>query len=103
MSWDKAYMRVPVCKRPDYAIYYEQVGEDTWCHMDVRRWTPAISKSAKRDIETLVELFGGGKLFALNYPHGDSKQQKFFKWSGFGFLGRVVGKEGERFVYARQT
>lgn len=81
--------KVPVINRPDYTVYIEQQ-QIAFMHCDVRRWTPDVRKSLKRDWDAFFEMHGG-PLYAVNEPTGCTKHQKFMRQMGFEFYAEAGG------------
>jgi hypothetical protein len=85
--------KIPVCIRPEYTVYGQQIGPDTWVHCDVREWSPAILKRLRRDCDALLEMHGG-PIYALNEPTGCLRHQHFLRVMGFRFFKAVPAKDG---------
>lgn len=85
--------------REDYVIRYEQHDETTFVHVDVRRWTPAVAKQFRHDIDVAHQLLGR-PVYALRRPEAPN-QPKFLSAHGFVPCGRVFdagGREVDIFV-----
>lgn len=78
--------------RPDYVIRYEQHDTTTFVHVDVRKWTPAVAKQFRRDIDAAHRLLGR-PVYALRRPEVPN-QTKFLTAHGFVPCGRVFDAEG---------
>lgn len=93
--------KVPVCRRPEYTIYLQDIGGETWAHSDVKQWSPSISRRLVADANAVFHMHGGA-MFALNEPHGCKKHQKFLKLMGFKYLKTLpLIDGGECFIFQR--
>jgi hypothetical protein len=113
MNWDRMtpdqrealcgvpYPKVTVCRRPDYTIQYEQVGDCTLVHVNVSRWTPSIKAEYARDVDALQELLDG-PVFALCEVR-NTKLRKMCVMFGFEPWLDVVTAEGEPAVVLKRN
>lgn len=85
--------KVPVCNRPEYTIYLQDIEGTCWAHCDVRQWSPAISRRLRADWNVLFEM-QGKPVFAMNEPAGDLKHQKFLALMAFQFFKAVPARDG---------
>lgn len=93
--------KVPVCQRPEYTIFLQDIDGTTWAHCDVRRWSPSVAKRLVLDGDAVFWLHGG-PLFAVNEPHGDAKHQRFLRLMGFGFFKELPALDGgTRLIFIR--
>lgn len=94
--------KVPVCRRPEYTIYLQQIEQNTWAHCDVNKWSAGIAKKLIADADQLFEMHGG-PWFAFQDPPGCEKHHKFLELVGFKRLKEIEGLDGEtRAIYVRQ-
>lgn len=77
-------MKIPVVNRDDYIIYLERVGNLTFVHCDVFKWSRHSKDSLIEDWETLCKLHKY-PIYAYHYI-GDRKHEKFLKMTGFKYL-----------------
>lgn len=75
------YLKVPVIRRKDYEVLFEEHLQGTFIHCDVRSWTLATAKAMATDFKLLCELHGG-PIHAL-HDCRDRKHEKFLKFYGF--------------------
>src|SRR5579863_37689 len=76
------YPKVPVCRRPEYEIAYEQYGEHTFCHVRFHvPWSPSVMRKYAADVQRLMALHGGPILACVDLA--DVKLQRFARLFGF--------------------
>ena len=71
---------VPVVRKPDYQIGFEQFDDLTLVHVTFSRWNREVYRNVSEDFNQLYELHGG-PLFAISID--DPRQPKFLKMFGF--------------------
>lgn len=87
------YPRVPVCRRPEYEITYENFEEVTFLHMEMKApWTPRVRRQFQVDLNMLLALHGGPG-FVVS-PAGDKKHHKFLSQFGFECVGPITMLDG---------
>ena len=84
---------VPVVRRDAYQIGYERAAGVTLVHVEVRRWSPAIARQFRDDIETAHGLLGE-PVYALRDPSRPN-QPKFLQRFGFVPCGTVRAASGD--------
>ncbi len=85
--------KVPVCRRPEYEIMFEQFGAYTFAHARFfKPWTQEVKRKFKADADALVALHGG-PLFVF-IKNGDVKLRKFARMAGFRHAMNVVTFDG---------
>ncbi len=82
---------VPVVQRADYWCGIEQWDDMSLAHCEVRRWTPAVARAARADIDAFLRLHGG-PLWSID--NDDPRQTKFLKHFGFAEVGTALDAEG---------
>lgn len=95
------YPKVTVCRRPEYEIQYEQIGEHTLVHVTVHQWTPASQASFAGDCDALQDLLNG-PVMALCLL-SDTKLRKFCAKFGFEPVLDVVTADGAPAVILRRN
>lgn len=93
--------KVPVCVRPEYSIFLQNIEGSTWAHCDVRKWSASIARRLTQDADTIFSLHGG-PMFAMNEPVGCKKHQKFLRLMGFQFLKMLPGLDGQQIPIFRR-
>jgi hypothetical protein len=91
-----------VVLRPEYTISLERFEDQIWVHAEIRKWSASIKKRLRQDWDYVFGLYGG-PMYALNYPHGCKKHQKFMISMGFEFFESIEVGSGERYVYWRSS
>lgn len=86
-------MKVPVCRRPEYTIFYELFDGLNFVHCDVFRWSKSVARQMRFDMNTLQKLLGSD-VYAVNEPHGCEKHQRFMKLMGFKYHGKLAASAG---------
>lgn len=71
---------VPVIRRADYWIGFEQFGDTTGVHCGVRRWSHTVARAIRADFDTAVRLHGG-PIWAIG--RDDPTYVHFLKFMGF--------------------
>jgi hypothetical protein len=87
------YPKVTVCRRPSYEIQYEQVGEHTFVHVIVHKWTAGAKVAFEQNCNAL-QLLLDGPVHVL-CPLSDKKLFKFCTQFGFEPALDMVTAEGE--------
>lgn len=82
-----------MCRRPSYEIQYEQVGEHTFVHVIVHRWTAGAKIAFEQNCNAL-QLLLNGPVYVL-CPLSDKKLLKFCTQFGFEPALNTVTAEGE--------
>ena len=96
--------RVPVVRRSDYTISLEMDGGATFVHSEVQRWSVAVARAWRRDMDAVLELHGGPIYAMTRAPHGGdwNKWRKFVALVGFRFHAAVTVADGTRHsIYVR--
>lgn len=91
-------------RRADYEISLEQDSGQTFVHSDVWRWSIAVARAWRRDMDTVLELHGGPLYAMTQAPHrGDhDKWRRFVVAMGFRFHAAVTVANGSRHsIYVR--
>jgi hypothetical protein len=95
---------VHVVRRPDYWIGLEQHTGHAYVHSTVHRWTHAVARRFRADLDALLALHGGPLLATTHLPHaGDfDKFRKFVTSMGFSFSVTVPVAGAWHSVYIRK-
>lgn len=83
---------VPVIVRADYRVGYEYADGMTFGHCTVSRWTPAVARAFRRDIDALQEL-SGTVVYVVGVPE-QPLQPKFLARIGFTVAGTCRDPQG---------
>lgn len=87
------YPKVPVVRRPDYEIAFEQFGEHTFSHCRLlTKWSPDIRDALKKDFEAALELHGGPLLVLVDKDN--PQLRKFCGLFGFEHAMNITKKDG---------
>lgn len=78
--------------RDAYRVGYTQQEHTHYVHVVVRKWTAAIARKFKQDIDVAQELLGK-PVYALEEPTNPSLP-KFLKLHGFHFHSRTIDVQG---------
>jgi hypothetical protein len=94
--------KVPVCIRKDYIFYLEFFEGLLWFHTDVKKWTPEIKKSYRKDFE-LLEGLVGKPIFVL-IRKDDIKLARFAKTTGWSEKCQIkLLDESQAFIYTNKV
>jgi hypothetical protein len=85
------YPKVTVCRRAHYDIQYEQLGDHTFVHVNVKGWAPTVKDDFTRDCDALQELLNGPVMVLCTNP----KLRRFCEMFGFDHLMDATTHEGE--------
>ena len=92
---------VDVIRRPEYIVGYEQFNWTTYVHVIVAKWSPAIARQFRQDVNAAQALLGQ-PVYALDDPDNPTLR-KFLKLHGFLPHSRTVDVFGRDVaVYERQ-
>lgn len=92
------YFKVPVCKRPEYTISFEEHINGTFAHCDVFRWNRTVRNSLLKDWNEVAEKHGG-PLFVFK-EQTNEKLSKFIAL--FGFIKLLdIPKDQEIWVWSK--
>jgi len=83
---------VDVIIRDDYRVGFEQVGEDTFVHVNVQRWNSRIARQFREDIDDAHRLLGK-PVYVLDNPDAPLLP-KFLARHGFRPCGRARDASG---------
>lgn len=83
---------IDVIVRPEYRVRYEQVGDVTFCHVDVSRWGHQVARRFLNDIDTAHALLGR-PVYVLA-PHETHLLHKFLGRHGFAPCGECFDNQG---------
>lgn len=73
-------------------------------HCTVHRWTPAVARAGRADLDRIYEMHGGPLYVTAHDPHGGDfeKWRKFVVHFGFRFATTVTTADGVRHsIYMR--
>ena len=87
-------IKIPVIRRTNYTVYYENVEGNTFVHCDCYRWNKKIKQQLMKDLDTLKEMHKGN-WYALN-TFNDTKRYKFLNLMNFNFLKEIIGTDGNK-------
>jgi hypothetical protein len=93
-----------VVVRADYTLSLERHEGNLWGHAEVRRWTPAIARALRRDVDALITEHG--PILATPTPDRASgaaydKFRRFMAFIGFQFHMTKTIDGVRRSIYAR--
>lgn len=92
---------VDIILTPDYQVGYEQRGETTYAHVYVLRWSPAIARRFRRDIDAAHHLLGK-PVYALDDP-ANPTLRKFLMLHGFRPVARQIDVFGRDVAVYERT
>jgi hypothetical protein len=92
-------------RRADYTIRLERHEGNVWGHAEVHRWTPAVARALRRDVDGLVAECGGPILVTPTHDRASGaayeKFRKFMAFIGFRFHGTLMVDGVRLSIYAR--
>lgn len=75
------YLKVPICKRPEFIVRLEEHIEGTFIHCDVFKWNKQVKKEILEVWDSISRLHGGPIYTFVGSD--DIKIQKFMQLFGF--------------------
>lgn len=94
-------LKVPVVRRPEYTIEFEQYGTQTFAHCAVRKWNHGVLRRLAGDAEAALRLHGG-PVYALGQPR-DPRHPHFMSLLAFVPIGTALTADGERVLLYERT
>ncbi len=83
---------VPVIRRADYDVAFEQFDNMTLVHVRVRHWSHIVARKMLEEWNVIREMHGG-PFFAMNTD--DPVQPKFLRLFGFNAVGTATEEGGK--------
>jgi hypothetical protein len=88
----------------DYTLTLERHEGNTWVHCTVRRWTHAVARAVRREVDALIAEHGpilASPTAACASGAAFTVWRKFVGMMGFGFYMTTTTDGVRRSVYAR--
>jgi hypothetical protein len=78
------FLKVPVCRRKDFEILFEEHIKGTFVHCNVTTYNASVKRELL-ECWDIVSYLHGGPIYAL-HDFSDRKHEKFLKMFGFSYF-----------------